>query len=492
MIEIATQIPEVNEPNLDLLDEETILAMARAKALERVRDKEKFTHYQQDPEKRYEKQILFHRSLKRSRWIFGGERSGKTTPAAVDIISWMIGEYPDYLSEMGLTPPFRPPIEVWAVSLDFNSSREIVQPKIREWLPKRYIRKWTATPGNYALELTNGSTCQFKSCESGWEKFQGVAKHLIWFDEEPDWAVYRQCLARLIDYKGYIIGSMTPTHGMTYIFDEVYEPWMDKSDPDIDVITLDTYDNPYLDKFEIERIEKKYDGDEKEARMHGKFVEFAGLIYKGFDRGIHVIPGKNFPIPKTWTRIMCIDPGINNPTACLWIAISPDDVWYVYDEYYETDKTVEENAKAIKAITGGQKILATLIDPAADARTPDQLQSVRQQYMKYGIFTRPANNDVSTGINAVKQLLRINEKTGKPRLFFLDHCVATIKEIARYRWGQFKVNSEGKNLKEKPQKVLDHAMDALRYLAVEEFKYQRDIDISKLGGYKKTSRFTGY
>jgi len=482
MLEATQGITLESEPNIDLLDEETILAMARAKALERIREKEKFTHYQPHP-----KQSAFHRSLKRNKWFFGGNRSGKTTAGAIDVISWGIGEYPDSLSETGLIPPFQPPIEIWVVSLDFSISKDVVQPKIREWLPKRYIRKWTTTPGNYALELTNGSSYQFKSCDAGWEKFQGTAKHIIWFDEEPDWNVYQECLARLVDYKGYIIGTMTPLHGLTWVFDEIY----DRQGTDIDVITAEIYDNPHLDPLEIKRLEDAYSDEEKEARLHGKFVEFAGLIYKGFDKEVHVISGKNFSIPKSWTRIMCIDPGINNPTAVLWIAISPDDVWYVYDEYYETEKTVKENAKAIKAITGGQKILATLIDPSADSRTPDQLQSVRQQYMKYGIFTRPANNDVSTGINAVKQLLRINEKTGKPRLYFLDHCVAAIKEIARYRWGQFRINSEGKNLKEKPQKVLDHCMDDLRYLAVEDFKYQHEIDLSKMG-YKKTSKFTGY
>lgn len=472
--------PNISAPPLEDLSEEVILAMARAKALERIRDKEKFTHYHPHP-----KQLEFHRSLKRNKWFFGGNRSGKTTSGAIDVISWGIGEYPDYLSELGLKPPFQPPIDVWVVSLDFPTSKDVVQPKIREWLPKRYIHKWTTTPGNYSLQLTNGTNYQFKSCDAGWEKFQGTAKHIIWFDEEPDWNVYQECLARLVDYKGYIIGTMTPLHGLTWVFDEIY----DKQGDDIDVITAEIYDNPHLDPKEIKRLEGAYSDEEKEARLHGNFVEFAGLIYKEFNKDVHII--KDFPIPNEWTRIMCIDPGINNPTACLWIAIDTDDNWFVYDEYYEAEKTIQENAAAIKGITGGQKIMAKLIDPAADSRTPDRLQSVRQQYMKYGVATRPANNDVSTGLSAVKQLLKVNEKTGKPRLKILEHCIATIKEMQRYRWGQYRVNAEGKNLKEKPQKVLDHCMDCLRYLAIEDFKFQRQINLADVG-FKGTSKWTGY
>ena len=41
-------------------------------------------------EKIHQKQMLFHKCLKRNRWVFGGNRSGKTECGAVECV-WQIG-----------------------------------------------------------------------------------------------------------------------------------------------------------------------------------------------------------------------------------------------------------------------------------------------------------------------------------------------------------------------------------------------------------------
>ena len=39
-------------------------------------------------EKVHKKQMAFHRCLKRNRWVFGGNRSGKTECGAVEAVWW--------------------------------------------------------------------------------------------------------------------------------------------------------------------------------------------------------------------------------------------------------------------------------------------------------------------------------------------------------------------------------------------------------------------
>lgn len=412
-------------------------------------------------------QDKFHRSLKRIRWFFGGNRSGKTRAGAQEVLWWATGTHPHRV--------IKPPVDIWAVSLDFPSSRDIVQPVIRQLIGERYLKSWHEA--DKIVELTNGSTISFKSVDAGWEKFQGTAKHLIWFDEEPTWNVYQECLMRTLDKKGSIIGTMTPLHGLTWVFDELYEPWENKTDEDIECFIATIFDNPYLDKEEVERIEAKYYDEEKEARLKGRFVEFAGLIYKEFDRNIHLV--KRFTIPKHWTRIRGLDPGVNNPTACVWWAVSPDNEHYIYDEYYATDLNVEANATAIKARTGLDKISVTYIDPSACNRNPahPELRSLRDEYGRFQLYTKPANNDVLYGINKFKSYLRVDEKKGKPKLHIFDDCISFIKEISRYRWDTFRHHADEQNLKERPKKVFDHLMDGARYIAASEPFYFGDYDI---------------
>jgi len=188
-----------------------------------------------------------------------------------------------------------------------------VQRIIRELLGQRYLKKWYEA--DKIVELTNDSIIGFKSVEAGFQKFQGTAKNLIWFDEEPSYDVYKECLMRVVDKEGCLIGTMTPTQGMTWVYDEIYEPWENNLNQDVECFLASIYENPYIKAQERSFIEDKYFDEEREARLSGKFVAFAGLIYKDFNRNTHVIP--RFKIPQSWSKYRGIDPGINNPTACV-------------------------------------------------------------------------------------------------------------------------------------------------------------------------------
>ena len=398
----------------------------------------------------------FHKSKARIKGLFGGNRSGKSRSGAQEVVWWATGTHP-----FKKVP--KPPVHIWVVSLDFPSSRDIMQPLITRLLGERYLKQWYAT--DKIAELMNGSTIGFKSNDSGWDKFQGTSKNLILFDEEPDYSVYEECRMRVIDTKGDLIFTMTPTHGMTWIYDEIYEPWELGTNPNIECFMTSSYDNPYIDSAELDDIKKNFPEDQQQVRLHGKFVEFSGLVYREFDRNIHVVD--RFEIPSNWTRIRAIDPGINNPTACIWWAISPDGDHYIYDEYEESDLNIETNTKNIKAQTGLDRISVTYIDPSACNRNPahPELKSIRDEYSRFKLYTKPANNDVLYGLNKVRSLMKVDETTGQPLLHIFKDCVKTIREISRYRWDEHRFHKDDKNNKEKPKKVMDHLMDAMRYIA---------------------------
>jgi len=456
---------------LNRADLETVLSkldpQAKSEYLDRIQ-RNPFLVYKPHP-----MQENFHKSNARVRAFFGGNRSGKTRALIQEVVWWATGLHP-YKPNLNVSNPNWIPKDIWVVSLDFPSSRDVVQPMIRKILGSGYLKVWRET--DKIIELTNKSTISFKSVDSGWEKFQGTEKHLIAFDEEPSHTVYQECIMRVVTTRGDIIIAMTPLHGMSWIYDEVYEPWLQGISQDNECFVASIKDNPYVSREEIEKIERTFFDEEKEARVSGSFVEFAGLIYKEFDPNLHLV--KRFPIPKHWIRVRGIDPGLNNPTGCVWAAISHDNEIFIYDEFYQQGLTIKDLSTAIKAKTGNDVISYTVIDPASASRNPShpELRSVKDEYARYGIWTMPANNDVSYGINCVKELLHINPKSGRPRLFFFDDLYATRKELVRYRWDTFRHHAEEQNRKERPKKVMDHLMDALRYACASNPQYIPEHD----------------
>jgi len=55
------------------------------------------------------------------------------------------------------------------------------------------------------------------------------------------------------------------------------------------VATVDMRDNTHLSEADILQFEKTLTEEEKEARIHGKFMHLTGLVYKDFDPDIHII-----------------------------------------------------------------------------------------------------------------------------------------------------------------------------------------------------------
>jgi phage terminase large subunit-like protein len=416
------------------------------------------------------KQIDFHKSNLRNRWLFGGNRTGKTVGGGVEAVWFATGTHP-YKNIQASSG--------WVVSLTNEVQRDVAQKEILRWLPKRYIKDVQVRAGrkddpeNAILDfilLTNGCKIGFKSCDQGREKFQGTSQGWIWFDEEPPKEIYDECKMRVIDTRGYIWGTMTPLKGLTWVYNTVY--MNDNNDPEVKYWLMEWADNPWLSPDEIAQLEATMTEDERESRQYGKFVALSGLIYKEFREDIHIIDPRDIPIQ--WYDKISIDPGYTNPLSCHFYACDGDGNVYVIAEHYEAEKPVEYHSKKIYEIANRLKWkrndfnkISAIIDSAANQKTLAAEKTVSQLFLENGITCRDANKEVWTGIQRVKQYLQLREHPekenwpkGKPKLFIFRTCTNMIKEIKSYRWAEPK---EGTNAKEEPKKTNDHAMDELRY-----------------------------
>ena len=440
--------------------EQIILRLAEIEAeLNRRRGSDALAAYNTG-KKKHRKQLAFHRSKKRNRWVFGGNRSGKTECGAVECI-WILRGIHPYRKN-------RKDAFGWCVSLSQQVQRDVAQAKILRYLPKSWIADITMLSGRRdspsggvidQIKIKNVfggiSTLGFKSCDQGREKFQGSSLDFVWFDEEPPRDVYEECVMRVMDRRGDIFGTMTPLKGKTFIYNEIY--MNTRKNPEIWCEFMTWEDNPYLPKSEIKALENALDKSALDARKYGKFSEGQGLVYPEFDEKVHVI--EPFDVPKEWQDIISIDPGLNNPLSAHWYCVDWDGNVYVVAEHFESGKDVDYHAAAIREIcrklgwkTDSRGRVRALIDSAANQRTLASAKSVSELFCERGILVyTKVDKDVFSGISRVKAFLK--KDNGEPDIFIFSNCVKMIEEFRGYFWAG----------DDAPVKRDDHCMDELRY-----------------------------
>jgi phage terminase large subunit-like protein len=458
--EIAVLSPKEQQEYLMLLEEE---------------EKNKIDRY--NTGKRIHKiQMEFHKSQLRNRWLFGGNRTGKTVGGAVEAVWTARG-----------THPYRKiskPTKGWVVSLTNEVQRDVAQKEVLNWLNPDWILDAQVRSGrkddlqNAIIDFIivksihgGNSEIGFKSVDQGREKFQGTSRDWIWFDEEPPKEIYDECKMRTIDVQGSMWGTMTPLKGLTWCYNTIYLNEVD--DPQVICWNMQWEDNPWLRPDEIQALVATLSEEEREARQFGRFVALSGLVYKEFKEDIHVIDP--FVVPKGWYDNISIDPGYNAPLACHFYACDGDGVVYVIAEHYEREQVVPHHAKKIHGIAkslgwpkNANGKLKALIDSDALKKTVMSEKSTVQLFSENLISCNAkVDKSVLNGIMRVKQYLKLRPHKdtdkwpkGRPSLFIFRTCPNMIKEFKGYRWDEAK---DDLNAPETPKKHNDHALDNLRY-----------------------------
>jgi phage terminase large subunit-like protein len=433
--------------------------------------------------KPHAKQEIFHRSTKTAKLYIGGNRSGKTTGGVVEDIWWATCTHP-YRADVNQMGAKR----MRVVAVDFvNGVEKIIFPQFKQWLYPSALRggSWEAAYDKFlrTLYFDNGSFIEFMSYDQDLDKFAGTSRHYVHFDEEPPRPIWVENLARLADINGTYAITMTPVEGMTWVYDEIYEPNVEGEATDAEVVQVSSRENPYISKAGFDAFLKSIATDEDEVAMReeGTFIQVGGRVYKNFDHnkgGVHVLSD-----PIDDIRDFCrgkmigvsLDHGLNNPTAVLWHAVDTSGQIVTFHEHYKQEWSVAQHAQEILRIN---KMLGInpdfyIADPSIKNRDPITLTSIHEEYTKFGIAFVLGNNDVPAGIIRVKRYMQPRKIRGKrgepskvrPKWQVTPNCDKLIWELKKYRWktyAQKKLNYENNNY-ELPHKKDDHACDSLRY-----------------------------
>lgn len=422
-------------------------------------------------------QERFHKSQKRGKLFIGGNRSGKTVGGGAESVWWLTGRHP-YRKDIP-----QPPVYGRIVAVDIDEGIEkITKPEIKRWMPPSLLKNgsWEDSFNKQlrTLYLENGSFVEFMSYEQDVQKFSGVSRHFTWFDEEPPKDIFNECKMRLADLDGSWWITMTPLIEMSFTYDEIYEPAMNGQEPGYDIFEVATSENTYIKEEALEFALKGLDEGEKEARKLGRYIHHTGLVYKFTSENLidDIITSDNWEeYRKKWGHFCMLDAGIANPTVFLFGCFDNEGRIIIYDEIYQSGKTVRENALDFARRREELKVPVqyTVADPSIKNRDPITGTSVLQEYADYGIYLSLANNDLRGGLS------RVQNRFERKLLFISERCEKTLWEIVRYRWDRYASSkiAQRKNPKEMPMKKDDHAMDAMRYGVASRPALDNEVDM---------------
>lgn len=207
-------------------------------------------------------------------------------------------------------------------------------------------------------------------------------------------------------------------------------------------------DNPALTPRIRARYKRAYSGVFYRRFVLGEWTAAQGRVYDFFDRSRHAPPPP--PGPYQQWRIS-VDYGTVNPASFgLWGRAGQ--TWYRVAEYYYDSqqagrqRTDAEYAAELRRLAGDRTIQRVIVDPSAASF----IETLRRE----GFETVRADNTVADGIRITADLLRSG------RIVVCDTCTDCLRELELYCW-------EPDGRRDVPRKEHDHAMDDMRYFAMD-------------------------
>lgn len=146
-----------------------------------------------------------------------------------------------------------------------------------------------------------------------------------------------------------------------------------------------------------------------------------------------------------------VDYGTANPASFgLWGR--QGEIWYRVGEFYYDSrregrqKTDAEYVRDLRELAEGRGITRVIVDPSAASF----IEALRRE----GFRVVRADNDVADGIRVTADLLK------RRRIVICGACADCLREMETYCW-------DDKGRRDAPKKEQDHAMDDLRYFAMD-------------------------
>lgn len=430
--------------------------------------------------------------------LFSAANGVGKTATAINILAhtfWNTGENEYFLGNLFTAWPPDWPKKVRIISDPTNLEKNII-PAMEEWFPHGRYQRWKGNKKFYSIWKTDTDwEIDIMTYEQAPREFEGPTFGFIWCDEPPPEAIYKANISRLRK-GGIMMLTGTPLAGSAYLYDafatgnvevDITLPngevtkYMRKVayvEADVESACKIHGVRGHLEHSAIEAMIAEYDEDEKQARIYGKFQHLVGMVFKKFDRKIHVIPP--FPINKRdFCVVEYIDPHPRNPDAVLWVAIDRYNQKYVIDELFTSPDDVDELVGSITGHNANYRVLWRKGDPSMfNVNQHDQDgKSLGDRMSDRGLTYEPASKRRADADRRIAEALAFLEIKGNivkpPELYIFSTCQRLIFELEHYRWDEHTGKSADKHgKKEKPIDKDDHMIENLGRALLDDPQYR--------------------
>jgi len=338
-------------------------------------------------------QLKIASALRRFNIIRAGRRTGKTYLASYLMLKHAI-QHPNSLC--------------WYVSLDIATSTELAIPQFEALCPPELIVSKNKQTRTY--KLYNGSVIVWKTMDN-MDSLRGRGLDLVILEE----AAFSKQLkvlwediisAQLMGRGGRAIFISSP-NGSNY-FRRLEASALEDINKDINrsewsVQTGTIYDNPNISVEEIERKRSITPELTWQQEFLGQYCDQVGLVYWEYKPLVNIV---DIPPPNAVvTRIRGLDWGLDDNTACAYIALLDNKKAYVYDEYVANNLDATEQAKRIVEHGHGERFQRSIMDKSCWNRDAD-LDSVAKRFNRGGINDLfPGTGDFDGSVSDMKALI---------------------------------------------------------------------------------------
>jgi hypothetical protein len=270
--------------------------------------------------------------------------------------------------EYSLEAPVAGPRNVmWIGAPDWETyHRNIIMPAWRKWLPKDAIIEDSEHNHRIVLKINECKwTILFKSYDAKDTKWSGDAVAGINLTEGVPHKIFNEVRQRFTptgfgawDYTPYESRNTGANANLAYNVFKGKEklPLRAFVFTGFGIENTPTY---ILDESKRKEMVEMWAGKaEGEARIKGMFFSSSPLVLNHLDREFHCLPityAKLKEIRPNLLQFRGLDPGYDHPTACVWMALSPSNEWFVYRFYKKRGTTISERCSDIIRLSGNSQ-----------------------------------------------------------------------------------------------------------------------------------------
>jgi hypothetical protein len=339
---------------------------------------------------------------------------------------------------------------VWYVAPTYKQSKLIAWSLLKEYMPP--IARAVFNESELKCTLCNGSEIHLKGADNP-DSLRGTKIDFAIFDEVAFFSSWRETWEALrpvlVDSKADCWFISTP-NGFNHFYDMFYQQGFDD---DYKSFHYTSYDNPYIDRDEIDKTKREMTDRSFAQEFLAEFNKPQGTVYEEWDLS-HF---KDVPYDINLPVHLSMDFGINDPTSIIWIQNTGSE-YRVIDYYEANNANIDHFVSVIRSKPYKDPELITG-DTAGNARSLTTGTSPIEIMAQKGLYVRTkAGVKIPDQIRMTHQIipsLYVDKKCERFRDCLLNYKYPEIKETARNQENEIPIHDQ-----------YSHAMRALEYYSI--------------------------